>query len=103
MYKFFTTPRHGYLCVPMVDYKASGYKASKYSFSGANPILGMWNKMVYLEEDCDARGFMIAADVSLDDIEEVVLNYDIPDMTNVTPMSGEGFDISRSYPSRAST
>ena len=59
--------------------------------------------MVYLEEDCDARGFMIAANVSLDDIEEVVVNYDIPDLTNVTPMSGEGFDISRSYPSRAST
>jgi hypothetical protein len=75
----------------MADYKASGYKASKYSYKLVNSI-------VYLEEDCDARGFMIAANVSLDDIVEVPLNYDLTERLHVTPMSGEGFEISRSYP-----
>ena len=96
MYKFISTPAHGYLCVPMADYTASGYKASKYSYK-------LLNSFVYLEEDCDARGFMIAANVSLDDVAEVVLDYDLPKRLHVTPMSGEGFEISRSYPSRAST
>ena len=104
MYKFYTTPAHGYLCVPMADYKASGYKASRYSFELPTSRRGLG--MVFLEEDCDARGFMLAADVSLDVVKEVIVNQDLHKYEHwktLTPMSGEGFDISRSYPSQAST
>jgi hypothetical protein len=86
MYKFFTTPSHGYLCVPTADYEASGYKASSSSYR-------IGTHLVYLEEDCDARGFMDAANVSLDNIQEVVLDYDLTQRSLVTPMSGEGFEL----------
>ena len=86
MYKFFTTPSHGYLCVPTADYDASGYKASSSSYRlGAHSV--------YLEGDCDARGFMDAANVSIDSIKEVILDYDLTQRSLVTPMSGEGFEL----------
>ena len=86
MYKFFTTPSHGYLCVPTADYKASGYKASRFSYK-------IGEQLVSLEEDCDARGFMDAANVSIDNIKEVVIDYDLTQRKFVEPMSGAGFKL----------
>jgi hypothetical protein len=86
MYNFYSTPSHGYLAVPTADYEASGYKASRFSYSGFK------TDMIYLEEDCDARGFMDAANVSIDNIQEVVLDYE-PDSNLLKPLSGEGFEL----------
>jgi len=86
MYKFFSTPSHGYLCVPTADYNASGYKASRFSYK-------IGEQLVYLEEDCDARGFMDAANVSLDNIKEVSIEYDLTQRKFIEPMSGEGFEL----------
>tara|TARA_R100001377_G_C3113466_1_gene83432 strand:+ start:126 stop:404 length:279 start_codon:yes stop_codon:yes gene_type:complete len=86
MYKFFSTPSHGYLCVPTADYDASGYKASSSSYK-------LGTQLVYLEEDCDARGFMDAANVSLDNIKEVSIEYDLTQRKFIEPMSGEGFEL----------
>ena len=86
MYSFFSTPSHGYLAVPKEDYEASGYKASRFSYK-------LGDSYVYLEEDCDARGFMDAANVSLDNIKEVVIDYDLTQRKFIEPMSGEGFEL----------
>tara|TARA_R100000808_G_scaffold2947_2_gene11018 strand:- start:5545 stop:5823 length:279 start_codon:yes stop_codon:yes gene_type:complete len=86
MYKFFSTPSHGYLAVPTADYEASGYKASRFSYK-------LGEQLVYLEEDCDARGFMDAFNVSLDDVKEVVIDYDLTQRKSLEPMSGEGFEL----------
>jgi len=85
MYNFYSTPSHGYLAVPTADYEASGYKASRFSYK-------IGEQLVYLEEDCDARGFMDAANVSIDNIQEVVLDYE-PDSNLLKPLSGEGFEL----------
>ena len=60
-------------------------KISSYSYQD--------NENYYLEEDCDARGFMDAANVSLDNIKEVSIEYDLTQRKFIEPMSGEGFEL----------
>tara|TARA_R110000737_G_scaffold102667_1_gene136031 strand:- start:160 stop:465 length:306 start_codon:yes stop_codon:yes gene_type:complete len=81
MFNFITTPSHGYLMVPEVNYRASGYKASRSSYRA--------DGYVYLEEDCDAPGFMKAAGVTSDQFRDTYVERDITE--NLTPMSGAGF------------
>jgi len=47
-------PGHGWLKVSRKAYEASGYVASRYSYQSAS------GKTVYLEEDCDMYGFLLA-------------------------------------------
>jgi len=81
MFNFISTPSHGYLMIPEVSYRASGYKASRFSYRA--------NGYVYLEEDCDATGFMKAAGVTSDHFADIHVDYDIAE--TLTPMSGAGF------------
>ena len=80
-YQFISTPSHGYLMIPEVNYRASGYKASRFSYRA--------NGYVYLEEDCDAPGFMKAAGVTSDHFADVHVERDIT--LKLKPMSGAGF------------
>ena len=83
MFTFFSTPSHGYLKVPRAKYTNSGYKASRFSYEDATHV--------FLEEDCDASGFMKAANVSIDNIKETAIEYD--PTAKLSPMSGEGFEL----------
>ena len=53
VYRFISDPGHGWLEVPLSDYESSGYKASSFSYVNSTHI--------YLEEDCDAAGYLRAA------------------------------------------
>lgn len=59
--KWFIDSAHGWLRVTAEDVKRSGFKPSPYSYQGA--------EFVYLEEDCDASGFLdaIGGDYSVND------------------------------------
>jgi len=84
MYEFISTPSHGYLRVPEPDYRASGYKASAYSYKSAG--------YVFLEEDCDAGGFIRAAGIDQSQIRESYLDYELDNITEEkNRLSGAGY------------
>jgi hypothetical protein len=81
--RFINTPSHGYLIVSKYDVIGSGYKPSRFSYE--DPATGRW----YLEEDCDAPGFLRAAGLPSNDIPD---DYTEADITcGLTPLSGAGF------------
>lgn len=85
MLRFIHGPSHGWLMVPKPEYDASGYKASRFSFESP--------EYVYLEEDCDAAGYLDAAEIDYRD-ESKITDVHIVDETIVRQhpnMSGEGF------------
>tara|TARA_R110000787_G_scaffold66678_1_gene149579 strand:- start:1252 stop:1545 length:294 start_codon:yes stop_codon:yes gene_type:complete len=83
MFNFISTPSHGYLMVSENDYRISGYKASRFSYHH--------EAHVYLEEDCDAGGFMEAVGLPIthENTKYTSVDYDITE--NLTPISGTGF------------
>lgn len=50
--RFISDPGHGWLEVPRADVERSGAAISAYSYQH--------DRMVYLEEDCDARAYLEA-------------------------------------------
>jgi len=56
-YHWISDPAHGWLVVPIQDVVDSGFKPSPASF--VDPARGL----AYLEEDCDAPGFVDAVGV----------------------------------------
>ena len=83
MLNFISTPSHGYLMVSENDYRISGYKASRFSYRH--------EAHVYLEEDCDAGGFLRAVSLKIthENTKQTYVDYDITE--TLTPMSGAGF------------
>jgi len=57
-YHWIADPSHGWLVVPSPDLEASGFAPSKASF--ADPS----RQVAYLEQDCDAPGFLAAIGVA---------------------------------------
>ena len=49
-YHWIADPGHSWLCVPLNEVQASGFKPSEFSFKSGPYAL--------LEEDCDAPGFL---------------------------------------------
>lgn len=66
---FLSDPGHGWLVVPLADLKASGFQPSRYSFRK--------DGLAYLEEDCDATGYLATLKAK-PDIREVPLESDAP-------------------------
>lgn len=72
LYTFITDPGHAWLEVPLSDLKKYDIikDISTYSY--------MTQTDAYLEEDCDARKFIIAADIDINSLEIGELSTDSP-------------------------
>ena len=71
MYRFISTPSHGYLIVPMEQIRnleKDGLKFSNCSYQSGG--------QAWLEEDCDAPKFIERCKLGRDDIEEINTNED---------------------------
>lgn len=83
MLTFISTPSHGFLQVSRFDVEGSGYKPSRFSFIDPE------TDRMYLEEDCDAPGFLKAANLQTHPIREI--NVDWHHGKTWMRLSGEGF------------
>ena len=83
MLTFISTPSHGFLEVSKYDVIGSGYKPSECSFIDPE------TDRMYLEEDCDATGFLKAAKLESHPIREVVVNWNHGETW--MRLSGEGY------------
>ncbi len=57
-YHWITDPSHGWLIVSSQDLEASGFAPSRASFTDPS------RQVVYLEQDCDAPGYLAAIGVA---------------------------------------
>ena len=72
MFKWWNDPGHGWLQVPLDIYNLVGFKASEYSYLDKHFPSGGF---VYLEEDCDAPGFIKAWEEKFNrDFDEAVVD-----------------------------
>ena len=89
---WYITPSHGYLKVLISGVMCSGFKPSKYSYQQGNNY--------YLEEDCDAVGYLKAlhgdlwTNKSFNEIPERFVNLDIKDLLEIIKKRSDQIDKS---------
>jgi hypothetical protein len=64
-FRFISDPGHGWLEVPRATVEASGFTPSSYSYYDPK------TELVYLEEDCDAPGYLKAAGIDYPEFMDV--------------------------------